>query len=175
MHPRVNILNPGPGVGGHCIPVDPWFILENTGRRDTLIEKARRTNKSMPLEIASRIINIVGSYKNPKVTILGFSYKENVGDFRESPAIDIYNELIKNKIIVSIHDPLVSSKKYALSGLQESVKGSDLILLFSAHDVFRKFDMQQIHDRMRNKNIFDTRNFFNREEIGKIGFNYFSI
>jgi UDP-N-acetyl-D-mannosaminuronic acid dehydrogenase len=175
MHPRVNILNPGPGVGGHCIPVDPWFILEHTSRKDTLIEKCRGINKSIPLEIASRIIRIIKKYRNPKATIFGFSYKENVGDYRESPAIDIYNELVKNSITVSIHDPLTDSKKYVLSTLEESVEGSDLILLFSAHSVFKDIDMKLVYDLMRNRNIFDTRNFYDREELETIGFNYSSI
>jgi len=101
MHPRVKILNPGPGVGGHCIPIDPWFILENTDRKDTLIEKCRKINNSMPFIISEEIAEIVGKYRDPKVTIFGFSYKENVGDIRESPAIIINNELMKKGIKVS--------------------------------------------------------------------------
>jgi len=175
MHPRVNVLNPGPGVGGHCIAVDPWFILENTGRKDTLIEKSRNINNNMPFIISERIAKIVNEYKEPKVTILGFSYKENVGDTRGSPAIVINNELIKRGIKVSIYDPLVINTKCNLSSLEDSIDGSDLILLFSGHDVFKKIDLASVSDSMRNRNIFDTRNFFNEETVEKMGFIYYKI
>jgi len=175
MHPRVNILNPGPGVGGHCIAVDPWFILENTGRKDTLIEKSRNINNNMPFIISERIAEIVSRYKEPKVAIFGFSYKEDVGDIRESPAVVINNELIKKGIKVSIYDPLVTNTKYNLSGLEDSVDGSDLILLFSGHSVFKKIDLVLVSGLMRNRNIFDTRNFFGKKTVEKLGFNYHNI
>jgi len=175
MHPRVNILNPGPGVGGHCIAIDPWFILENTGRKDTLIEKSRNINNSMPYIISKLVIEIVNKYNKPKVTIFGFSYKENVGDIRESPAIIINNELIKKGIKVSIYDPLVINTKYNISELEDSVNGSDLILLFSGHNAFKEIDLILVLDLMRNKNIFDTRNFFNKTTLEKLGFNYYNI
>jgi UDP-N-acetyl-D-mannosaminuronic acid dehydrogenase len=175
MHPRVKILNPGPGVGGHCIPIDPWFILEDTDRKDTLIEKCRKINNSMPFIISEEIAEIVGKYRDPKVTIFGFSYKENVGDIRESPAIVINKELMKKGIKVLIYDPLVVNTKYNLSGLEESVKGSDLVLLFSGHSVFRDIDLKSVSNLMRNKNIFDTRNFFDKSTIEKLGFNYYRL
>ena len=175
MHPRVNILNPGPGVGGHCIAIDPWFILENTQRKDTLIEKSRKINNNMPFIISERIIEIVNKYKEPKVTIFGFSYKENVGDIRESPAIVINNELTERGIKVSIHDPLVVNTKYDLSNLEDSVDNSDLILLFSGHSIFKEIDLITISELMRNRNIFDTRNFFDKKTLEKLGFNYYHI
>jgi len=175
MHPRVKILNPGPGVGGHCIPIDPWFILENTDRKDTLIEKCRSINNSMPFIISEEIAEIVGKYRDPKVTIFGFSYKENVGDIRESPAITINKELMEKGIKVLIYDPLVVNTKYNLSGLKESVKGSDLVLLFSGHSVFRDIDLKSVSNLMRNKNIFDARNFFDKSTIEKLGFNYYRL
>ncbi|MBM3254611.1 MAG: nucleotide sugar dehydrogenase [Candidatus Omnitrophica bacterium] len=175
MHPRVKILNPGPGVGGHCIPIDPWFILENTDRKDTLIEKCRKINNSMPFIISEEIAEIVGKYRDPKVTIFGFSYKENVGDIRESSAITINNELMEKGIKVLIYDPLVVNTKYKFSGLEESVKGSDLVLLFSGHSVFRDIDLKSVYNLLRNKNIFDTRNFFDKSTIEKLGFNYYRL
>jgi len=175
MHPRVNILNPGPGVGGHCIAVDPWFILENTGREDTLIEKSRNINNNMPFIISERIAEIVSKYKKPGVTIFGFSYKENVGDIRESPAVVINNELTKKGIKVSIYDPLVINTKYNLSSLEDSVNGSDLILLFSGHSIFKEIDLVLVSNLMRNRNIFDTRNFFDKKTVEKLGFNYYNI
>jgi UDP-N-acetyl-D-mannosaminuronic acid dehydrogenase len=175
MHPRVNILNPGPGVGGHCIAVDPWFILENTGRKDTLIEKSRNINNNMPFIVSGLVAEIVSKYKEPRVTIFGISYKENVGDTRESPAVVINDELIKKGIKVLIYDPLVINTKYNLSGLEDSVAGSDLLLLFSGHSIFREIDMLSVSGLMRNKNIFDTRDFFDKTASEKLGFNYYSI
>ena len=175
MHPRVNILNPGPGVGGHCIPIDPWFILENIEIKNTIIEKARDINDRTPFRIAEEIIDILKKYKNPKVTLFGVSYKENVGDTRESPAITICSELTKKGINVAVYDPLVSDFKYFLSDLEDSLKDSDMLLLFVGHDEFRKISLKKIKSLMRNKNIFDTRNFFDKKEVVECGFNYYSI
>ena len=175
MHPRVNILSPGPGVEGHCIAVDPWFILENTDRKGTLIEKSRNINNSMPFIISKRIEEIVRRFNKPKVTIFGFSYKEDVGDTRESPAIVINEELAKSGIKVSIYDPLIINTKYNLSRLEDSVDGSDLLLLFSGHSIFKKVDLVLVSTLMRNRNIFDTRNFFDKKTVEELGFNYYNI
>jgi UDP-N-acetyl-D-mannosaminuronic acid dehydrogenase len=175
MHPRVKILNPGPGVGGHCIPIDPWFILENIVVKNTIIEKAREINDRMPFRVAEEIIDILKKYKNPKVTLFGVSYKENVGDTRESPAIKICGELTKKGINITAYDPLVSDFKYPLACLEDSLKDSDMLLLFVCHDDFRKISLEKIKSLMRNKNIFDTRNFFDKKEAVKCGFDYYSI
>lgn len=175
MHPRVNILNPGPGVGGHCIPIDPWFLLENISRRDTLIEKSRNINNSIPFIVSNKILEIVKEYPDPKVTFFGLSYKENVSDIRESPAIVIYNELTKKGVNVSIFDPLVESNRYKLSSLEDSLKNSDLLLLLTPHEIFKKVDLGYISKLMRNKNIFDTRNFFSRNLLEKYCFKYYTI
>lgn len=175
MHPRVNILNPGPSVGGHCIPIDPWFMLENINRKDTLIEKSRNVNNSIPFIISNKILEIIKEYKNPKVTFFGLSYKENVGDIRESPAIAIYNELIKKGINVSIFDPLIKNTKYKLVSLEDSLINSDLLLLLTAHKIFNNVSLGHVSKLMRNKNIFDTRNFFNKDFVKKYCFKYFTI
>lgn len=175
MHPRVNILNPGPGVGGHCIAVDPWFILENIDIADTLIEKSRNINNYRPIYIADRVKEILKDIKNPKVTIFGLSYKENVGDLRESPALKIIEELKKKEITVSAFDPLILNGKVELSSLEDSLKDSDLLLLFVGHDNFKDIDLNMIYRLMRNKNIFDTRNFYDAEVIKNAGFNYYRI
>jgi len=174
-HPRVNILNPGPGVGGHCIPIDPLFLLDNISREGTLIEKSRIVNKSIPFVISKKVLEIIKKYKNPKVTLFGLSYKENVDDIRESPSIYIYNALFKKGINVSIFDPLVKSTKYKVASLEESLKNSDLLLLVTAHNIFKKVDLDYIYKLMKNKNIFDTRNFFNKNLLKKYGFKYYKI
>jgi len=174
-HPRVNILNPGPGVGGHCIPIDPLFLLDNISRKDTLIEKSRIVNKSIPFIISKKILEIIKEYKNPKVALFGLSYKENVGDVRESPSIDIYNELFSKGVNVSIFDPLVKSHKHKLDSLEDSLKNSDLLLLLTAHKIFKKVSLDYISSLMRNKIIFDTRNFFSKSLLKRYGFKYYKI
>jgi UDP-N-acetyl-D-mannosaminuronic acid dehydrogenase len=170
MHPRVNVLNPGPGVGGHCIPIDPWFILENIDRKNTLIEKSREINNSMPFVVLTKIENLIKNKAEPKITLFGASYKENVGDTRESPTEVIYHELVKQKIDVNIFDPLAENFKYELYDLEESVKNSDLLVLLASHDVFKKVDFGLVSELMRTKAILDTRNFFDCSEMKKLGF-----
>jgi len=175
MHPRVNILNPGPGVGGHCIAIDPWFILENINRKDTLIEKCRNINNARPYIISKKILNILNESKNPKVTIFGITYKENVGDTRESPALEIMEVLTKNGVNVNVYDPVVTNFKGKLQNLEDSLKDSDLLLLFVGHEQYKSVSLNYIAGLMRNKNIFDTRNFYSQAEVEKTGLKYFRI
>ena len=90
-HPRVNILQPGPGVGGHCIAVDPWFIVEQAGGRARLIHTARIINDGMPQQVIEKIRGLTEGISKPKVALLGLTYKPNVDDCRESPALVIKN------------------------------------------------------------------------------------
>ncbi len=174
-HPRVNILSPGPGVGGHCIPIDPWFILNNVNRENTLIEKCRDINNSLPDIISKKIMEIVKDKKDPKVTLFGASYKENIGDTRESPTKVIYKNLAKEKVNISVYDPLSANFEYPLSSsLKDSLKGSDLLVLLVGHKIFKKINLKNVSNLMRTKNIFDTRNFFKEEAI-RYGFKYYII
>ena len=175
MHPRVNILNPGPGVGGHCIAIDPWFILENIHKKDTLIEKSRKINNLRPLIISEKIFEIIKDIREPKVTIFGITYKENVGDIRESPALEIIKELNKKAVNVSIHDPVAANYKGKLSDIEEALKDSDMLLLFVGHEQFKNISLEKIAALMRTKNVFDTRNFYDCKLIKQAGFNYHSI
>ena len=93
LHPRVNILNPGLGVGGHCIPVDPYFLIENYNDKFSIISNARKLNNNQPLFVYNLIISYLNSlniknYKNINIGILGISYKSNTDDIRESPAVE---------------------------------------------------------------------------------------
>lgn len=175
MHPRVNILNPGPGVGGHCIAIDPWFILENTGRKDTLIEKCRTINNLRPYKIVEKVLDIIKNIENPKVAIFGITYKENVGDIRESPALVIIEELASKKIDVAVFDPVAANYKGKIFNLREALEGSDIVVLFSGHNEFKKISFKYMAELMRNRNIFDTRNFYDSALAQKSGFNYFKI
>lgn len=174
-HPRVNILNPGPGVGGHCIPIDPWFILEGTDRKDTLIEKARHINDSIPYRVADMAADITGKIRQPRIAILGASYKENVDDTRESPTAALAGILMERGLEVSIHDPVARSFKYGLSSLEDTLRASDMIILMVGHDDFRDLDLENAAALMRNRYLLDTRNFFEPGRVREAGFVHISI
>jgi len=110
-HPRVNIHNPGPGVGGHCLAVDPWFIVSGFPKEARLIKTARLINDKMPEFITSKILKLTKGITSPKITILGIAYKGDVDDTRESPAIKVLEILKSNQKIpdiqIDIYDPHV--------------------------------------------------------------------
>ena len=100
-HPRVNILNPGPGVGGHCIAVDPWFIVSNNPKKSQLIQAARRVNEKKKDWVIKKIANQASKIKKKKISIsfYGITYKPNSDDFRESPALEIVRNFSKKSNI----------------------------------------------------------------------------
>ncbi len=106
-HPRVNIHQPGPGVGGHCIAVDPWFIVEKQPDTAKIIHLSRNTNDSMPAHVASEILDILDGIQDPVVTVLGVTYKPNVDDMRESPVLHLIRILNQHGIQDRAFDPYV--------------------------------------------------------------------
>jgi len=143
-HPRVKLLHPGIGVGGHCIPIDPWFITEVDPANTILINSARRVNDNMPSLIARRIRVKLKDIKNPKIVVVGLAYKPNTHDMRESPAIAIVNILRGEGYDIESYDPLVEGKEY--SSLVDITKGKDSLIVLVEHDVI-------IQDLYRNKNL----------------------
>jgi len=137
LHPRVNLHTPGPGVGGHCIAVDPWFIIEKYPIDTEIITLSRKINDSMPEYTVARIREIVEGINKPKITILGVAYKGNIDDTRESPALKIIGGLEKIGIKYSIYDPHVREFEYELSSLKEAFKGADCAVILTNHDEFR--------------------------------------
>lgn len=148
-HPRVNILNPGPGVGGHCIAIDPWFLVEDT-KSGELIRSSRLINDQKPYLVAKRALAMMG--KNKRVGILGAAFKKDVDDCRESPALTIYDELTKAGCEVRFHDPhVVSYKNYIFEkSLEVFDQWSDLVIVATDHSLFK--------DAKFSKLILDTRN-----------------
>ncbi|GAH02511.1 unnamed protein product, partial [marine sediment metagenome] len=133
-------------------------------------------NNSLPNIISKKIMEIVKDKKDPKVTLFGASYKENIGDTRESPTKVIYKNLAKEKVNISVYDPLSANFEYPLSSsLKDSLKGSDLLVLLVSHKIFKKINLKYISTLMKTKNIFDTRNFFKKEEAIRYGFKYYTI
>jgi UDP-N-acetyl-D-mannosaminuronic acid dehydrogenase len=131
-HPRVKIMNPGIGVGGHCIPVDPWFLKEVAPYNSRLITMARLINDEMPHRIAEKIRRAVADVPDPRIVALGATYKKNCEDLRESPAMEIVQLLRHDGYNVDHYDPMVS--KMGFSSLTDAVKGSDLIAVLVCHD-----------------------------------------
>lgn len=173
LHPRVNLHSPGPGVGGHCISVDPWFIVEKNPELAVLISRAREINDSMPEFTYDMVLAQVEHIPNPKITLLGLTYKPDIDDIRESPAIEIFHMLDKNpRLNVSVCDPHVKGFGDKLAGINEAVKGSDCVLLVVNHKEFMSLDHAEIAQLVNNKVIIDTRNALNREDWENQGFRY---
>ena len=148
-HPRVNLHSPGPGVGGHCLAIDPYFIYAKSPETAKLIKLARDTNNSMPGFVCENVRKII---KKGKIAILGVSYKGNTGDDRESPAYEIIADLTKDYEI-SIHDPHISNPNFV--SFKEAVIDADLILILCDHNEFKNLDYTLIHE---DTIIFDTKN-----------------
>ena len=176
-HPRVNLHQPGPGVGGHCLAIDPWFIIEKNPDLAKIIELSRRTNDSMPLHVLHRIEETLKDIKGTKkVSILGITYKPNIDDMRESPIIELIKLMEeKEDYEISVYDPHVKTYKYQAKDLIDVVKDSDLILLAVNHDAFKELPLSDMASVMRNKNFFDTRNFVKRDVVEEKGFRYFLL
>jgi len=167
-HPRVNIHLPGPGVGGHCIPIDPWFISTH---KTHLINTARKINDNMPAHVFSIIQNKVKHKKQPIITIFGVAYKGNVDDPRLSPSIPLIELLKKSGYNIKIFDPHVNEFKYPLLDLNSSIENSDCIVIITDHNYFKNLHPSDIAAKMRTKNIIDTRNIVDNEKWVQSGFN----
>lgn len=166
-HPRVKILKPGPGVGGHCIAVDPYFLIEAAPHRAKMISLARQINSSMPHHVVELVQHVAQRACEfgatvEKVAALGASYKPDVGDERESPALEIARILAANGYHVSMHDPYVD--RFAQTPLTDVLSGADLLLMLTDHQIYRKvLTPNCVKNLMRWGSIVDTRGFFGRE------------
>lgn len=155
-HPRVNILNPGPGVGGHCIAVDPWFIVDAAPEEARLIRTAREVNDSKPHWVLEKVRSKASELTNPVIGCLGLAFKANIDDLRESPALEITRELITSNIgKIMPCEPNVSDDfdGFKLYELEEVLKEANIILLLVDHEEFKAIDAGLLKD----KHIIDTR------------------
>lgn len=173
-HPRVNLHMPGPGVGGHCIAVDPWFIIEKQPETAKIMDLARNTNDNMPQYVLERIKGLTKNVQGiKKVCILGVTYKPNVDDMRESPIIELIH-LLKEQgdfepVVVDKHVDLDGSKE---RNLYEAAKDSHLMVLAVNHNEFKELDFERLKDTMKCPVVLDTRNFWDAETIEKAGMEY---
>ncbi|MDM5221853.1 UDP-N-acetyl-D-mannosamine dehydrogenase [Peribacillus sp. NJ11] len=163
-HPRVNILQPGPGVGGHCIAVDPWFIVDAAPERAQLIYTARNVNDTKPQFVIEKVEEAISKIINPTIACLGLSFKANIDDLRESPAVEIVSKvasLTKNMVYVSephINElPLDLQKlNIKLSSTEDALRHADVVLLLVEHDYFKLIDSISLE----NKVVIDTKGIF---------------
>jgi len=155
-HPRVNIHNPGPGVGGHCLAVDPYFIYAKSPEYAKMIKLARDTNNSMPKFVVDITKKILADISDPLVAVLGVTYKGNVDDTRESPALEIIDILTKEGFRLTIHDPHVKNEKFV--SLKEAVQNADIVLVLTDHNEFKNLNHREIARLMRTPMLFDTKN-----------------
>lgn len=145
-HPRVNILNPGPGVGGHCIAVDPWFLISANRELTGLMAEARRVNDGRPETVIAKIRSVSAKIGSRKVACLGLAFKPNVDDLRESPAVNIATGLAEEGFEVCAVEPHVNAlpKKLwrhdniRLAGFDEAMAKSDIVVLLVGHKAFAK-------------------------------------
>jgi len=146
-HPRVNILNPGTGVGGHCIAVDPWFIVSEFPEQSTLIRKSRETNTYKTEWVIEKIKNKTLAFKieknrEPIIACMGLAFKPDIDDLRESPALIVNNTLIKEKhSILSVEPNIESSSSRKLTSLPDALQKADIIVFLVAHKEFKDINL----------------------------------
>ena len=160
-HPRVNILNPGPGVGGHCIAVDPWFIVDSCPEEANLIRQARLTNDAKPYYVIDQITKAADEFKRPVVACLGLAFKADIDDLRESPALQIVEELANKDIgdILAVEPNIqaipsaLGDKGVELVSLETALEKANVIVVLVDHKQFKVADSKQFATKV----VIDTR------------------
>ncbi|HIE23092.1 MAG TPA: nucleotide sugar dehydrogenase [Candidatus Korarchaeota archaeon] len=187
LHPRVNILRPGIGVGGSCLTKDPYFLIHSVKDRDVdldIIQTARKLNEELPRHAAKLITKTIENHgKNPSksvIAVLGIAYKGNVGDFRNSPVLKLIRELRTAGFKIRIFDPLVkelpSDLKEVCGSLEEAIKGVDCIVVGADHSIFLETDLNYIRGLCGiNPIFFDGKHVFDRRVVERVGFEYLSV
>jgi len=178
------VYYPGAGVGGHCLPVDPYYLVhkaQELGYHSQVITAGRAINDSMPqhvFQLASDALNEQErAVKGSKIAVLGLSYKENVGDSRESPSEVVVGELTKRGAQVHLVDPYVDERVLRALAIPEAtaydaLAATDALVLMTAHRDFAGLDLRKIKGLMRTPVIVDGRRFFDPETAAKLGFTY---
>ena len=165
MHPRVNILQPGPGVGGHCISVDPWFLVGDYPSLAKVIDESMRTNESMPDFVLNRIYEIMKENKLTDITrvgLYGLTYKENVDDMRESPTLQLLESQERHLATgLKVYDPWIKEDvvKNQYHDFDKFLEAVDMVVIMVGHS-----EIKENQNKLNGKIIFDTRNVINIED-----------
>ncbi|SEV81129.1 nucleotide sugar dehydrogenase [Natrinema salifodinae] len=170
-HPRVELHQPGPGVGGHCLPIDPWFLGHDSDELD-LIARARAVNDGMAGYVVDRLEAELGTVSERKIAVLGVAYKGNVGDTRMSPGLTLADELQERAlgesplearadgdepIHLSLHDPHVTDQALALDSFDEAVADADALVVTADHTEYESLDPATVERRMAGNVVVDTK------------------
>ena len=174
LHPRVNILRAGPGVGGHCISIDPWFLVQAAPDLTNLIREARAVNDGQPKFAADKIEAELGGLEGRRIAALGLAYKADVDDLRESPAIAVSAHLASRGARVRTYEPFASEQSapdcQPAPSLKDALKDAEAIVLLVDHRQFRELDPDEIARLMPGRLAFDTRGIWDQEAWKQAGF-----
>ncbi|WP_305908427.1 UDP-N-acetyl-D-mannosamine dehydrogenase [Methylomarinum sp. Ch1-1] len=166
-HPRVNILNPGAGVGGHCIAVDPWFIVDSAPEQARLIRTAREVNDSKPEFVVNKLRKVAAEFKHPKIACLGLAFKADIDDLRESPAVGITQRIIEQQIgevwVVEPHiqqlPDCLNQHGARLANLIDSLEAANIIVTLTDHSLFKRVKLATLNEKV----IIDARGIWEKE------------
>ncbi|WP_276248648.1 nucleotide sugar dehydrogenase [Haladaptatus sp. YSMS36] len=184
-HPRVEIHQPGPGVGGHCLPIDPWFLGQNSDKLE-LIPVARKINDGMVDYIVELIADELGTLQGKRIALLGVAYKGNVDDIRESPGLAIARKLQATPVDsspsmsadgganatpeVAINDPHVEDQTLDLQSFENATTDADAIVVTTDHKEYTEIDTAALSERMSGKLVIDTKAILNEVKWTQAGF-----
>ncbi len=163
-HPRVNILTPGPGVGGHCIAVDPWFIVHDFPAESKIIRTSREVNNHKPDWVIEKVRRAASDFfskmkREPLIACMGLAFKPDIDDLRESPALEIAEKLLNENFKVMAAEPnLERSAKIALVDFEEALDKADIVLFLVAHKLFKAIDPAAL----KGKLVLDVCGVFKR-------------
>lgn len=173
-HPRVNILNPGPGVGGHCISVDPWFLVEAAPDLTPLIHTARKVNDSQPEFVCKLIERALGELNGKRVAVLGLAYKPDVDDLRESPAFEVVHCLRNSGVYVKAYEPFKTDYETPDFATARTLEGAindvDAIVFLVGHSELKTLDPCQVAEKTRARIVIDTVNGWKTDDWRQAGF-----
>ena len=168
-HPRVNILQPGPGVGGHCIAVDPWFIVAAAPGEARLIRSAREVNDAKPQWVVDKVKAAAYGISTPTVALMGLAFKPNIDDLRESPALAITKQLADEMAdatllaiephISALPPSLAEKGNVTLSTVDDGLKEADIVVVLVDHQLFKSIPA----DRVADKKLVDTKGLWRAE------------
>jgi UDP-N-acetyl-D-mannosaminuronic acid dehydrogenase len=179
MHPRIDILRPGPGVGGHCISVDPWFLVEAAPDLSQLIRTAREVNDTQPQFVVDWVQRSLGELKGKRIAALGLAYKADVDDLRESPALEVVRLLSGAGADVLAYEPYKDEAQISggltVTELDGAIKEVDAILLLVAHEPFKQLDPQEVARTSTARIVFDSVNGWSQEAWQAAGFQFFTL
>ncbi|MCV2886020.1 UDP-N-acetyl-D-mannosamine dehydrogenase [Aestuariibacter sp. AA17] len=155
-HPRVNILNPGPGVGGHCIAVDPWFIVDSAPENAKIIKTAREINDGKPNYVIGQVEKAADEFKRPVIACLGLAFKPDIDDLRESPALSIAKQLVDRNIgEVLVVEPNISflpdnlaNSGFKLVSLEEALESANVLAILVGHKQFKDISQRDVNSKI---------------------------